>query len=139
MNEACQRYAEDPESNSAHLQQCAHCRAIYGVLDASIESTPLQVMELPLAPWEGAAYRSWPLVIGGTLAVLAIAFALCAAAGISVPMAIRAGTQFDWRAALSAADRALRPLGPIGLGVLFIVVNTALVLLLRRAPRGIDA
>jgi hypothetical protein len=40
---------------------------------------------------------------------------------------------------LSAAERALSPLGPIGLGVLFIVVNTALVLLLRRAPRGIDA
>jgi hypothetical protein len=139
MNEACQRYAEDPEANAAHLQQCAHCRAIYGVLDTAVDATPLQLKELPLAPWEGASYRSWPLVIGGTLAVLAVAFALCAAAGISVPTAIRAGTQFDWRAALSAAERALSPLGPIGLGVLFIVVNTALVLLLRRAPRGIDA
>ncbi len=135
MNEACQRYAENPEANATHLQECAKCRALY----APIESHSVQIGELPLAPWEGAGYRAWPLVIGEALALLAIAFGLCAAAGISFLTAIRAGARFDWRALLETAGQALRPLGPVGFGVLFVVVNTALILLLRRTPRGIDA
>jgi hypothetical protein len=139
MNDACQRYAEDPESNAAHLQECADCSALYGALDMPIDYQPMKVEALPVAPWEGADYRPWPLVFGGSLAVLAIALALCAAAGISLPAAISAGARLDWRVLLGAVTTALRPLGPIGFGVLFVVVNTFLVLLLRRAPRGIDA
>jgi hypothetical protein len=139
MNDPCHRYAEDPEANAAHLRECAKCRGIYGQLDAPIQSQAVRLDALPLAPWEGAGYRSWPLVIGGALALLAIAFGLCALAGISLAAAIRAGARLDWRALLEIANGAVRPLGPIGFAVLFVVVNLLLVVLLRRSPRGIDA
>ncbi len=140
MKDACQRYAEDPEKNAAHLQECAECREIYGALAAEIEANPMNVEALPFAPWEGASHRAWPLVIGGALAVLAIALALCAAAGISPFLAIAMGARPDAaRAAIAAIDEKLRPLGPVVFTALFIVVNSILVFLLRRAPRGIDA
>jgi hypothetical protein len=139
MNEACQRYAEDPERNAAHLADCRACREIYAALDAPLESQPVRVDALPLAAWEGAAYRSWPLVIGGALALAAVALGLCAAAGISPLAAIQAGARFDWRGLLQLASLAVKPLGPIGFSALFIAVNTVLFLLLRRPPRGIDA
>jgi hypothetical protein len=136
MNEACQRYAEDPEGNGRHLAECAKCRAIY----SGITTKPVNVEALPLAPWEGAAYRAWPLVIGGTLTVLAIGLALCAAAGLSPIAALSAGMRSDAaRAAIALIDQKLRPLGPFVFAALFIAVNSLLVLLLRRAPRGIDA
>ncbi|SRR5436190_20607088 len=134
MNESCQRFAEDPEANAAHLRECEKCRALYGELPTHA----INVEALPLAPWEGATYRSWPLVIGVALAVLAIALALCVAAGITplVAMMIAAQTQIS-RAAL--VYEKLRTFGPLVYGFLFIIVNSILVLLLRRAPRGIDA
>jgi hypothetical protein len=139
MNEACQRYAEDPEGNAAHLSECRACREIYALLDAPVDLQPMRVEALPLAGWEGAAHRSWSLVIGGAFALAAIALGLCAAAGISPLAALEAGARFDWRGLLGMATRAVQPLGPIGFSALFIAVNTVLVLLLRRAPRGIDA
>ncbi len=105
MNEACQRYAEDPEGNAAHLSECRTCREMYAMLDAPIDSQPVRVEALPLAAWEGAAYRA----------------------------------RFDWRGLLQMATQAVRPLGPIGFSALFVAVNIVLILLLRRAPRGIDA
>jgi hypothetical protein len=136
MNDACQRFAEDPEGNAAHLRECAKCAAIY----RGVQTHPVNVDALPLAPWEGAAYRAWPLVIGGALAVLAIALALCAAAGLSPIAALVAGMRSDGaRAAIDMIDQKLRPLGPFVFAALFIAVNSLLVLLLRRAPRGIDA
>ena len=139
MNDACQRYAEDPEANAAHLADCAKCRDMYASLDAAIESQPLRVDALPVAAWEGAGYRSWPLVVGGALAIAAIALGLCAAAGISPLAALQAGANFDWRGLLQMGAQAVKPLGPIGFSALFIAVNTVLFLLLRRPPRGIDA
>jgi hypothetical protein len=140
MNDACQRYAEDPEANSAHLRECAKCAAMYG---ADVQTHPLRVDSLPLAPWEGAAYRSWPLVIGAVLALLAVAFALCTAAGISLLTAIRSGMSTPlFRGYISTGAEALRTaslLWQIAFGLAFILVNTLLVLLLRRAPRGINA
>ena len=136
MNDACQRYAEDPEKNAAHLRECETCRSLY----AGVETRPVNVGTLPLAAWEGARYRSWPLVLGGALAVLAIAFALCVAAGISPIAALAVGFRSDSaRAWVGLIDQKLRPLGPLVFATLFIIVNTILVLLLRRAPRGIDA
>ena len=135
MNEACQRYAEDPEGNAAHLSECVKCREMY----APIEAQPVRLDALPIAAWEGASYRSWPLVVGGALALAAVALGLCAAAGISPLAALQAGARFDWRGLLQMADQAVRPLGPIGFSALFIAVNTVLFLLLRRPPRGIDA
>ena len=134
MNDACQRFAEDPEGNAAHLRECAKCAAIYG----GVQTHALNVDALPLAPWEGAAYRAWPLVIGVALAVLAIALALCAAAGISPFLAIAIETQTQVSRAAFVYQK-LRPLGPFVFAALFIAVNSLLVLLLRRAPRGIDA
>ena len=96
MNDACQRYAEDPEGNATHLAECAKCREIY----ATVESQPVRLETLPIAPWEGAGYRSWPLVIGGALALAAVALGLCAAAGISPLAALQAGAHFDWRGLL---------------------------------------
>lgn len=135
-DDACQRFAEDPEGNAAHLRECAKCAAIYG----GVQTHAVNVDALPLAPWEGAAYRPWPLVIGGALAVLAIALAFCAAAGLSPIAALIVGMRSDGaRAAISIIDQKLRPLGPFVFAALFIAVNSLLVLLLRRAPRGIDA
>jgi hypothetical protein len=139
MNDACRRFAEDPEGNLAHLRECQACREIYASLDSPIDSRPLRVEELPMAPWEGADYRPWPLVIGGALALASIALGLCAAARISPLAAIEAGARLDWRGLIKLASEAVHPLGPIGFSALFVVVNTALILLLRRPPRGIDA
>jgi hypothetical protein len=134
MNEPCQRFAEDPEANAAHLRECERCRALYGELPTH----SVKIEALPLAPWEGATYRSWPLVIGVALAVLALALALCAAAGITplVAMMIAAQTQIS-RA--GQVYEKLRTFGPLVYGILFLIVNSILILLLRRAPRGIDA
>src|SRR6266852_6186796 len=119
MNEACQRYAEDPEGNAAHLSECRACREMYALLEEPVDSQPVRVEALPLAAWEGARYRSWPLVIGGALAVAAIALGLCAAAGISPLAALEAGARFDWRGLLQMATQAVQPLGPIGFSALF--------------------
>jgi len=139
MNADCQRYAEDPETHAAHIRNCVACREMYALLNTPVESKAVNVEKLPLAAWEGADYRSWPLVLGGALALLTVAFSLCMVAGISLFTAMTAGARFDWRGILASASEAVRPLGPIGFAAAFLIVNTILILLLRRAPRGIDA
>jgi predicted anti-sigma-YlaC factor YlaD len=144
MNDPCRRAIEDPEANAAHLQQCASCRALFEELNTPISDARVQVRELPLAPWEGATYRSWPLVIAGAAAVLIAALALCAAVGLSPLRAISMGigsTAIARSSLLTAVDavRDASMIWQIAFGALFLLVNTALVLLLRRAPRGIDA
>ena len=143
MNETCQRYAEDPEANAVHLRDCLACRQMYALLDGAVDSQPVRVEALPMAAWEGAGYRSWALVIGGSLALLVIAFTLCTAAGISLLRAVMSGmSTAQWRSFVFNAAEALRVASPVLqvlYGVGFVIVNTALVLLLRRAPRGIDA
>ena len=134
MSESCQRFAEDPEANAAHLRECEKCRALY----SELPTHSVNVEALPLAPWEGAGYRSWPLVIGVALAVLAIALALCAAAGITPLVAMMIATQTQI-SRFGLVYEKLRTFGPVVYGCLFVVVNSILVLLLRRAPRGIDA
>ena len=69
----CEDYFDDPEKNAAHLETCTLCRALdenVGTLD--IEPRPLSVGidALPLATWEGAAHRTWPLVAAGAVSVL---------------------------------------------------------------------
>ena len=143
MNDNCRRYAEDPEANVAHLRDCVACRQIYGMLDVPVESQSVRVDALPLAPWEGAGYRSWTLAIAGSVGLLAIAIALCAAAKISPIRAVMSGMSspqlnaliLAGAEALRGASRVLQVLYGCG----FVIVNTFLALLLRRAPRGIDA
>jgi len=147
--EACERYLADPETNAAHLAECQECAALF---DADAWSSPVvqpkfDPSALPLAPWEGAAYRSWPLVIGGALAVLCIAGALFAVAGVGpingIVHAVRSTIppfltlQLLFRYVGEGLQHAPAPL-QIAVAVSFLVVNTILILLLRRSPKGID-
>jgi predicted anti-sigma-YlaC factor YlaD len=144
MNDRCRRFLEDPEANTAHLAECAACRALFDQLNTPVADASVDVPALPLAPWEGASHRSWPLVLTGAVAILVIAIALCAAVGISPLSALTIGLTSGAAARAWILDRAaeIRKASmpwQVAFGALFVIVNTALVLLLRRAPRGIDA
>jgi hypothetical protein len=145
----CEDYFEDPEKNAAHLESCAMCRAIAFDLDDEIEiqPRPVNVEALPLAGWEGASHRTWPLVAAGVSAMVILAVVLFLAAGTpplrGMASALTSGvTSFE---ALSnffrLFGRGLHGAPPavhITVGVLFVIINTILFLLLRRAPKGID-
>jgi len=141
--DACERYLNDPEANASHLAECAECAALFG----NVATKPIRVDALPLAPWEGAAHRSWPLVIGGALAVLCIAAAMFTIAGVAplngivhaLASTIPSFTtlQLLLRYVGDGVQHAPAPL-QIAVAISFLVVNTLLVVLLRRAPRGID-
>lgn len=146
-SESCERYLADPEANAAHLAECEECAALFGSSELPFEVKPIAVDALPLAPWEGASHRSWPLVIGGLLALFAIAAGLFAAAGVAPIKGVAAGVaagippldilQGLLQHAGSAAQNA--PTGwQIAVAVLFVVVNSLLVILLRRPPKGVD-
>lgn len=145
MRPDCERFFEDPDSHAAHLEGCTDCRAVFGT--SAIQSRPIDVDALPLAPWEGASFRSWPLVLGGALTLVALAAALFAMAGPaadrdamqmlsstvpSVDLMMRAMQMFG--SAVREAPRGWQ----IAVVVSFFAVNAVLLLLLRRAPRGID-
>lgn len=145
-NEACQRYLEEPEANAAHLKTCAECRAMSAALalKTEVEPPPISVDALPLAPWEGSSYRAWPLVLGGAAIVMLVALALCDAAGMSpLRVAESSLTSMDAiRVLLRRATESLRAASvgaQVAFGAAFVIVNALLVVLLRRAPRGIDA
>lgn len=142
----CQRYLEDPEANAAHLETCAECRAIAAQLSEPVEHRPIAVdaASLPLAPWEGASHRPWPLVAGGALAVVAIALALCAATGTSLQQVGSAalGSLTGLRTLINGSAQSLRAASAatqLGFVIVVVGVNGLLFALLRRAPRGIDA
>jgi hypothetical protein len=144
--QACQRYLEDPEANAGHLETCAECRAINAALavKADVEPPPISLDALPLAPWEGSSHRAWPLVLGAVATVVAIALALCEAAGISLQHVAESSlASMDARRGLlrSASEwlRAAPVLLQVAFGAAFVIINALLIVLLRRAPRGIDA
>ncbi len=144
MKESCRRYLEDPERQATHLAECEDCRALFDTLGIAIDNRPLAAGTLPLAPWEGAAHRPWPLVAGGALLVLVVAAAVCLWAGVPPLRVMQSSLSAinGARLTINTAADALRQASTvwqIAFGFLFIAVNTALVLLLRRAPRGIDA
>lgn len=146
-SESCERYLADPEGNAAHLDECAECAALFGSQELPFEHKPIVVEALPLAPWEGASHRSWALVIGGALALLAIAAALFASAGVA-PLSGIATAVGSGVPPLEVAKLLLQQVGAaaqhapaawqIAVAVLFVAVNTLLWVLLRRAPKGID-
>ena len=145
-NDPCQRYLEDPEANADHLQSCAKCRAEAAALAAKseVEAPSIDLDALPLAPWEGSSHRAWPLVLGGVAGILLIALALCDAAGMS-PVHVAEGSLASmelfrnqlrgWAETLRGASIGTQ----LAFGAAFLIVNALLVVLLRRAPRGIDA
>jgi hypothetical protein len=143
--DACERYVNDPEANESHLAECAECAALFGAGDVTFEG--IDPAALPLAPWEGAAHKSWPLAIGGALTVLCIAAAMFAVAGVA-PLNGIGHALASTIPSFTTLQLLLRYVGDgvqhapatlqIGIVAAFIIVNTLLVFLLRRAPRGID-
>lgn len=148
----CEDYFEDPVKNAAHLETCALCRALDADVDedvdaSAIEHRPLNVDALPLAMWEGASHRTWPLVAVGVVSVLVLAIALFLAAG-TPPLRGIARAVTSSVTSFEAATKFFQLFGSglhsapalvhVTIAVLFVFINTLLFLLLRRAPRGID-
>jgi hypothetical protein len=144
--DACQQYLENPEANAAHLRTCAKCRAEAAALavKSDVEPPSINIDALPLAPWEGSSHRAWPLVLGGTAIMVIIALVLLDAAGMS-PMHVAEGSLASMDAMRGLLNRAASSLRgasigtQLAFGAAFLIVNALLVVLLRRAPRGIDA
>jgi len=131
MNEGCERYIEDPEANAAHLETCEACRELFGELDAPVAAhRPISVDALPLAAWEGASHRSWPLVVAGAVLLIGIAAALFAIAGISPRVLIMQLPSRDVMASVLNGGGAFVQNAPrgwqIGIGIGFLVVNSLL-------------
>jgi len=147
MNESCERYLENPEANASHLDECAGCRELIGGLEAPIEAKPIAVDVLPLAPWEGASHRAWPLVAAGAIVVLGIAALLFLIAGIP-PLRGFGGAVVAAIPPLDIVSTIARAAGTavqqvpaswqIATVIAFLVINTIFVVLLRRAPKGVD-
>ncbi len=140
--QSCERYLEDPEANAGHLAECEECRALFG--ETAVATKPLHIEALPLAPWEGAKHRPWPLVALVAFVLLAASVVLCRMAGVSAAeiadhvigsMQARRAAVLGWADSLREASRAAQ----IGFVAAFVIVNAVLIALLRRAPRGIDA
>ncbi|PYQ30649.1 MAG: hypothetical protein DMF56_07515 [Acidobacteria bacterium] len=139
----CDEYLQDPEEHAAHVASCETCRALIEELDdiVDVRHRAISLDALPLAPWEGASHRTWPLVAAGLAAVLILAIALFFASGVSSLNGIA-----------SAVMSAIPPVQPVvrvlqltshAIGVpvialLFVAINSILFLLLRRSPKGID-
>jgi len=140
--DSCLRYLEDPEANAGHLADCAECRALFG--ENEVPTKPLSLDALPLAAWEGASHRAWPLVIGGTVVALIAAAILCFIAGMTPLQVIESSFKSvqAMRVFVLTSAGALREASrgaQLAFGAAFFAVNGVLVLLLRRSPRGIDA
>lgn len=145
----CEDYFRDPETNAAHLERCELCRATIEELDAEVEvqSRPLNVDALPLAAWEGARHRTWPLVAAGAISLTVLAVVLFLAAGTSPLRGIASalvsavpslGLMVNLSELAGGALHNAPVAWHVAIGVSFVVINTLLVLLLRRAPKGID-
>jgi hypothetical protein len=145
-DQACEKYLEDPEANVAHLRTCAKCNAEAIALAERADVAPpsIDLDALPLAPWEGASHRAWPLVLGTAAVVAIVALALLDAAGMS-PLHVVEGSLTSMEVLRTQLNRAATSLrsaslgAQVAFGVAFLVVNGLLIALLRRAPRGIDA
>jgi hypothetical protein len=135
----CEDYLQDPDANAAHLESCATCRAIDAELadEIAVKHRPLDVDALPLAPWEGASHRTWPLVAAGFVAAVTLAIVLSAYAGISPVVAVTSQMP-SVEALLTFLQLTGSAIGGPLVAVLFVAINTILFLLLRRSPKGVD-
>ena len=135
----CEEYLQDPDANAAHLQSCSNCRALEEELGlhVDVQHRPLSVDALPVASWEGASHRTWPLVGAGVVAALTLAIVLSAYAGIS-PITVVTSSMPSLQAMLTFLQLTGRAIGAPLVALLFIAINTILFLLLRRAPKGVD-
>ncbi|MGN6186236.1 MAG: hypothetical protein ACTHQM_21605 [Thermoanaerobaculia bacterium] len=144
----CDDYLQDPETYAAHLETCATCRAMFEELDIDlpIQHRPIDVNALPLANWEGASQRTWPLVAAGLLAVIVLASVLFIAAGTSplrgiAKALVSAVPSLDLMVNLSQLAGGALHNAPVvwhvAIAVSFVLINTVLFLLLRRSPKGV--
>lgn len=145
----CDDYLEDPEANAAHAESCAACRAITDELSDEVVAAPRPIAldALPMASWEGASHRTWPLVAAGVASMMILAVVLFLAAGISPLNGIaRAVTSavpsLDLMVNLSHLAGGALHKAPmawhVAIALSFLTINTILFLLLRRSPKGID-
>jgi len=133
---ACKKFLEDPEGNAAHLAQCESCRALADSLSSSVLGPRSSVVvDLPLAGWEGASYRAWPLVLASIVVVGLLTVFLFVATGASPSAFIG---DVPSMGVLVSTLRHFGAAAPAFVAVLFIVVNALFIALLRRAPKGID-
>lgn len=141
MTTNCDQYLEDPETHASHAQSCETCGALDEALNADdaieVQPRPVRVDALPMAAWEGASHRTWPLVVAGAVSVLILAVVLWVATGLS-PLATVTASVPPLSAILKMLQLTGRALGGPFVAVLFVVINSLLFLLLRRAPKGID-
>lgn len=135
----CEEYLQDPEANAAHLESCALCRSIEEDLGDEIEIQPraLNLDALPMASWEGASHRTWPLVIAGLVSSLTLTIILSAAAGIS-PVSAVTQSMPSIDALLTILQLTGNAMGKPLVVVLFVAINAILFFLLRRSPKGAD-
>ena len=146
-NDSCQRYLDDPEGNASHLETCEECRALFAPADVVVKDIVVPIDALPMATWEGASHRSWPLAIAAGIVVLFSAVTLFLMAGVapvtgllrSVSTAIPSADFILTASRLVGNGLQHAPLSwQLAIGVGLLAVNTVFVLLVRRAPRGID-
>jgi len=90
-----------------------------------------------MAAWEGARHRTWSLVIAGVVSLAILAVVLWIATGVS-PLTTVSSTVPPLDAVLKMLQLTGKGLGGPAVAVLFVVINSILFLLLRRAPKGID-
>jgi hypothetical protein len=141
MTNNCDQYLEDPEAHASHAETCESCGALEAALLADdgveVPTRPVRVDALPMAAWEGASHRTWPLVVAGAVSVLILSAVLWVATGLS-PLATVTASVPPLSAVLKMLQLTGKGLGGPAVAVLFIVINSILFLLLRRAPKGID-
>jgi hypothetical protein len=151
----CLLHQEDPDRLAEHARSCTQCAAYLRELEqidqavgAGIESRPVPIdpKSLPLAPWEGAGHRSWPLLIAAAAALATLAAILFAAAGVGpvegltgVARALARGNMIRLAVVFGESLREAPLRFHLLIGVAFIAVNVLFIRLLRRAPRGADA
>ena len=134
----CEEYLNDPEANASHLETCEVCQVLESSdLGIDVPARPMKLDALPLAPWEGASHRTWPLVGAGLVATVTLLIVLSAAAGVSPVDAVQSSLP-SVQALLTFLQLTGRAIGGPVVAILFVVINTLLFLLLRRAPKGVD-
>lgn len=139
----CQRFLDDPEANEEHLQGCESCRALVDTLGDSPEARPLSVGVLPMASWEGATHRSWPLLIAAAIAIGAAALGLIVMIG-TTPSELfrgRVPTADVLMSLVTMAGGAVQNaprVWQVVIVIAFVVINAIFAMLLRRSPKGLD-
>lgn len=154
----CREFRENPEAFGSHPESCGACAAIieevtdldrHIAAQSSVPDAPSLALDsrtLPVAPWEGASERAWPLAVLGALALVFMAVILFLLSGVSPTDGFRAVLlsqlpRFELIELAAVVGDGLRA-APLRVHLFifsaFVVVNVLFVRLLRRAPRGVD-